>query len=285
MTGQQRNKTTKNKIKQNKTKPKKNKNERKKNDKKKRYLGFIFCLVFCNCCLLFVLLLFVCDIYIYIYKIASVPPEWILEQSSIQYDTSNMILYIMFCIPFGSFLIPPYCCCAPCRRDDFHYDSEYEACCNCSTIYPYASARIGATLIELIIICLVGISNSKHEYFEIDFIDNLSIINDDDLLFHFDGCLIIYCFTIICFGIYTQFPHFMPDFLLPDNIPVYSKWGYSYLGKITELKRIKQPDVDQNRQDFWNEFYGNTQQTCLRLAKQSGHLDTTAWLEAQGATR
>ena len=192
----------------------------------------------------------------------------------------------MFCIPFGSCLIPPYCCCAPCRKtkNGFGYQDEREPCCNCTTIYPYASARIGATLIELIVIFIVGIMTS--EYFNINFVNSMSFVHKEDLLFHVDGCLIVYGITVFCFAIYTQFPHFMPtQLILPDNIPIYSKWGYAYLGQITELKRIKQPHVDQNRQDFWNEFYGNTQQTCLRLAKQSGHVDTTAWLEAQGATR
>ena len=128
----------------------------------------------------------------------------------------------VFCGLCGKCIVPPYCC----GRSRFYYPLS----------------RIGTSLVEWIIIVMFGY-----------FIDR----KDNNYLFDFDHGLGFFITSFACFIIYTFHQKLMPNIRLPNNVPVRSKFGYAFLGQITELERIKIPQKFEESLEtqgvFWDE--------------------------------
>eukprot|EP01083_Nonionella_stella_P090536 252901_1 len=116
--------------------------------------------------------------------------------------------------------------------------------------------------------------------------------------------LVIFIVTCVCFVIFSQYRILFPDFSLPLDVNVRSKWGYAYSNELTELQKIKVPlkrkatpkDQDmrsdaifqlESRRDFWDEPYtfyeDNKPLTAAMFALAKGNHEIVQWLEDQGA--
>ena len=166
-------------------------------------------------------------------QVIVLPAEWIMieGENSIGCDFVDF-LYCFFCIYCGCLVTPPY-----------------NGCCRYK-FYPAASMRIGISLVEWIVLIVIGI-----------FIDNGTIANKTSYLFEMDHCLLFLIGSLSFYVIYTYFPYLMPDLRLPTDIAIRSMWGYSFLGEITELDRLndllekqykKNPILSSNFECVWD---------------------------------
>merc|ERR1719273_3030663 len=60
-------------------------------------------------------------------------------------------------------------------------------------------------------------------------------------LFSSDHGLSVFIATCILNVVYCQFPLLFPNFALPQNVNIRSKWGYAYSNELGEMKKIKLP--------------------------------------------
>eukprot|EP01084_Bolivina_argentea_P262719 444404_1 len=140
-----------------------------------------------------------------------------------------------------------------------------------------------------------------------------------DFLFSYNHGLAVFIATCAFYFIYALFPVMFPDFSLPFNVNVRSKWGYAYANEIEELMKIKVPKKFKVRKwndgrSQWNgkyEFVQSTDpadfwdETCLivkynrktgnisngfgqeisaaMFALMQGNNEIVEWLETQGA--
>ena len=91
-----------------------------------------------------------------------------------------------------------------------------------------------------------------------------------DYLFTEEHGFYFYIVALGCFVFYTLFPFLMPDITLPHGMGIRSKPGYSYLGELTELQRIRIKNISNSKKDknsnsvdhdhevaqFWDELFG-----------------------------
>eukprot|EP01084_Bolivina_argentea_P262720 444407_1 len=125
-----------------------------------------------------------------------------------------------------------------------------------------------------------------------------------DFLFSYNHGLAVFIATCAFYFIYALFPVMFPDFSLPFNVNVRSKWGYAYANEIEELMKIKVPKKFKVRK--WNvikrkyEYVQSTDPTvfwdepCVVVNKNvsaamfaliQGNNEIVEWLEKQGAKR
>eukprot|EP01083_Nonionella_stella_P301333 1033157_1 len=150
--------------------------------------------------------------------------------------------------------------------------------------------RIGTSLYEIIFLLIwafVGKNGTR-----------------EDFLLKKEHGLVIFIVTCVCFVIFSQYRILFPDFSLPLDVNVRSKWGYAYSNELTELQKIKVPlkrkatpkDQDmrsdaifqlESRRDFWDEPYtfyeDNKPLTAAMFALVKGNHEIVQWLEDQGA--
>eukprot|EP01083_Nonionella_stella_P090535 252898_1 len=97
--------------------------------------------------------------------------------------------------------------------------------------------------------------------------------------------LVIFIVTCVCFVIFSQYRILFPNFALPLDVNVRSKWGYAYSNELTELQKIKVPL--KSKRDFWDEPYtfyeDNKPLTAAMFALAKGNHEIVQWLEDQGA--
>ena len=146
-------------------------------------------------------------------QIIVLPPELMLESDEFEYHISynscsylcgHWLCYCLFCAPIGWLLMRP--------------------CCK-NELFSYAAPRVGMSFVEWGVIILFG-------YF--DLMDK----NETNYLFDTDHCLYFFIVSMCMFVVYTQFEFFMPDIRLPNSVSIRSKYGYAFLGDITELERL-----------------------------------------------
>eukprot|EP01083_Nonionella_stella_P185927 679426_1 len=154
--------------------------------------------------------------------------------------------------------------------------------------------RIGTSLYEIIFLVIwafVGDNESRKEF-----------------LVEPEHGLVIFIVTCVCFVIFSQYRILFPDFALPLNVNVRSKWGYAYSNELSELQKINVPlkrmpyqikrksreeskvEVKfpiKNESDFWDEPYTlyNTDKpiTAAMFALAKGNHEIVQWLEERGA--
>eukprot|EP01083_Nonionella_stella_P083067 229502_1 len=115
---------------------------------------------------------------------------------------------------------------------------------------------------------------------------------------------VVFIMTCVCFVIFSQYPLLFPDFALPLNVGVRSKWGYAYSNELTELQKINVPlkrmpyrikrksreetKVDVvfdigTEGDFWDEPYtlydSDKLITAAMFALAKGNHEIVQWLE------
>eukprot|EP01083_Nonionella_stella_P086203 239316_1 len=162
--------------------------------------------------------------------------------------------------------------------------------------------RIGTSLNEIIFIIIWALV-----YEEDDELTRQTFLMDPE------HGLVIFIVTCICLVVYTQYRVLFPDFSLPMNVNVRSKWGYAYSNELNELQKMKVPlkrmpyEIERkSRQknesqrktvkfkiasegDFWDEpytLYGNDQHiTAAMFAWAKGNYSIVEWLESRGADK
>eukprot|EP01083_Nonionella_stella_P258252 882987_1 len=129
--------------------------------------------------------------------------------------------------------------------------------------------RIGTSLYEIIFIFIWAFVGADRWKF----------------LFKAEHGLVILIVTCICFLIFSQYRILFPNFALPLDVNVRSKWGYAYSNELTELQKIKVPL--KSKRDFWDEPYtfyeDNRPLTAAMFALAKGNHEIVQWLEDQGA--
>ena len=144
------------------------------------------------------------------------PPEWIMEVDDLgsYYNFVSAAILSVFCAFCGCAITPPYTCC---WKEKFYF---------------FSSIRIGISLMEWIILIIVGI---LVEY---------DVIKDTTkYLFVPQHCLNFFIVFLIFYFVYTFFPYLMPDLRLPAEISIRSMCGYAFLGEITELERLNKSNI------------------------------------------
>eukprot|EP01084_Bolivina_argentea_P016858 31495_1 len=141
-----------------------------------------------------------------------------------------------------------------------------------------------------------------------------------DFLLSYNHGLSIFISTCVFYFIYALFPVMFPNFSLPFNVNVRSKWGYAYSNELSELQKIKVPkkfkvtttikvmdgndtqryemNDSEKPADFWDETirnpiykedYGYHTKfptiTAAMFALSKGNEEIVAWLEEQGAEK
>eukprot|EP01083_Nonionella_stella_P083969 232281_1 len=153
--------------------------------------------------------------------------------------------------------------------------------------------RIGTSLYEIIFILIWAFVNGSRTPF----------------LMKPEHGFVVFIVTCVCFVIFSQYRILFPDFALPRNVNVRSKWGYAYSNELTELQKIKVPlkrmpyiikrksreqtKVDvvfsiECEGDFWDEpytVYGGAAKpiTAAMFALVKGNDDIVQWLESRGS--
>ena len=100
-------------------------------------------------------------------------------------------------------------------------------------------------------------------------------------LFSYHHGLCVFIVSIICYIIYTQYLYLFPHFQLPFNIPIRSRFGYAFTGELEELQRIKEPLVQQTKQEFWDQGYGFFFLNPAMLALSNNQHHVVQWLEKE----
>ena len=151
------------------------------------------------------------------------PPEWMMISSDWTWpnDAFWCICMSVLCIFCGYTVTAPYKCC---WQDDWYFLS---------------SIRIGMSLMEWIILVIIGI-----------LIDNDVIQDKSSYLFKTQHCLYFFIVCLIFYVIFTWYCYLMPDLRLPYNIPIRSMCGYAFLGEITELERLS--NNINNNSSLWD---------------------------------
>eukprot|EP01083_Nonionella_stella_P054963 145084_1 len=148
-------------------------------------------------------------------------------------------------------------------------------------IYQISTSRIGTSLTEFTFLILYGmlVENGERQPF---------------LLYRQHG-LYIFIATCIFFFIHTQYMVLFPEFALPLDVNIRSKWGYAFGNELSELKKIKVRVGYQKGKyivstpaQFWDEpvprYPGYLQPTTAAIfALANGNYDIVQWLEEQGA--
>eukprot|EP01083_Nonionella_stella_P290743 989284_1 len=161
--------------------------------------------------------------------------------------------------------------------------------------------RIGTSLNEIIFIIIWAFV-----YEEEDGSTRTRFLTDPDHGF------VIFVVTCVCLIIFSQYRVLFPNFSLPMNVNVRSKWGYAYSGELNELQKVKVPlkkmpysikrksrQKDENERktvnfkisnegDFWDEpytVYGGAAKpiTAAMFALVKGNDDIVQWLESRGS--
>merc|ERR1712228_263127 len=137
-------------------------------------------------------------------------------------------------------------------------------------------------------------------YFQILFVISWAFFGDNGVRYEFlfSEDYGLYVFIAMCsfFVVYSSFPLLFPNFSLPLNVNVRSKWGYAYSNELGEMKKIKMPKFPyknksgkeiKNEQEFWNEplMYGNKFTAPYVFAQAKENLEIMEWLESKGVTR
>eukprot|EP01083_Nonionella_stella_P014661 41167_1 len=189
-----------------------------------------------------------------------------------------------FCVPPDDNwepLVPlNLCCCAGLASFFISFGSNILGCrCNTPT-YTIPTFRIGTSFNELMIVIFYGVFHSI-------FMENGGRAK---FLWNPEHGLYIFIATCVCFLIYTQYLLLFPDFTLPLDINVLSKWNYAFSNELSELQKMKIPAKFENHADFWDESCTNhtiyiRPITAATFALANGNHHIASWLEQHGAKR
>eukprot|EP01083_Nonionella_stella_P086204 239321_1 len=207
-------------------------------------------------------------------------------------NATGVVMYVCF------LLIVNVCCC---MGPAVFLASIWSLCDGEEVAFP-PIVRIGTSLNEIIFIIIWALV-----YEEDDELTRQTFLMDPE------HGLVIFIVTCICLVVYTQYRVLFPDFSLPMNVNVRSKWGYAYSNELNELQKMKVPlkrmpyEIERkSRQknesqrktvkfkiasegDFWDEpytLYGNDQHiTAAMFAWAKGNYSIVEWLESRGADK
>eukprot|EP01083_Nonionella_stella_P095985 269614_1 len=134
---------------------------------------------------------------------------------------------------------------------------------------------------------LVRINTSFLEF--IFLIVYVIVFASDERKEDFKELMPVFLATMIFYLIFTQYNVLFPNFRLPYNVNVRSKWGYAFSDELGELQKIKIPDDQRKPSDFWDEPCAHEDDgrplTAVIFALAHGNHHVVSWLEQQGAKR
>merc|ERR1711879_142922 len=123
-------------------------------------------------------------------------------------------------------IVLSFCLLSSCLTMCFCYvpASLLTTCCSTYGVYDHyihPRIRIGVSMIEWILIIVFGLVVDEHGY-----------------VFYNDYGFTIFICGLICYAVCSQYLYFMPQFVMPHNVRIRSKWGYAFNGELEELKRM-----------------------------------------------
>eukprot|EP01083_Nonionella_stella_P090537 252902_1 len=180
-----------------------------------------------------------------------------------------------------------FCCvgiCGLCISIPYYIDECYDRLDIDNEISVVPLTRIGTSFIEIIIIIIWALVVDGRKKF----------------LLEPEHGLAIFIAMCIFYVIYTQYMALFPNFALPLNVGVRSKWGYAFSNEFGELRKIKIPFKKmpyrrklayddstkyeiKDEATFWDEPSAKRSATAAVFALAHENHDIVQWLEEKGA--